>query len=237
MFNMAYPLAFSVLVLMLTQWMELYVKSVDTLYREEALQRINSNYVPNVTIEGMVKTSKNFQRFRIPFAIAVFVEFAIQILDNISYVRAPFHLIVIYIWDVYNVLFWIGLTLSFIIFGKKFAALVSGDFKKKMNKLTRRVWITCIAALICWIVSIIFLVAVPPSEPFVLGSVSISSVTIWIMSNFFMFVFIPETYKVFYLWFRFIGHGSSSKDTTRHTKDGSAREATVTATDQSISSV
>jgi hypothetical protein len=115
----------------------LYHSAVATIRREEMLEKINSRYKANVTVEDVLAQATLLKRLKIPFILVANVGFIVTVIHEFwrAYVEVDFDFS--YLFAAYFILIWISFTIGFFIYGKRLMDLMPQNISKKLRKVTK----------------------------------------------------------------------------------------------------
>jgi len=137
----------------LFHWIELYNLSIRTIKKENMLQSINVNYKgKSVTIEEIIKKVNNLRKLRFPFIGVVCLMFVISVVRTITSIYGIEVTVMSIILYVYTMINWFGLSLGYLVYGRKLVALMPNVLTSRMKILTYRLTILCIVGLVSLII-------------------------------------------------------------------------------------
>lgn len=142
-FNL-FALVSTIFSFLLVRWLEVYNKSLEYLSRQEMYIKINRNYNPDVSIEGLMKEIDHINvKYRIPFVVINVLEYILSSFLAICYPYIEIELLYlfIYIWLTSLAIIYILLIVLSYIYGRKMLLVIhsSDKLSRRMKRASRLV--------------------------------------------------------------------------------------------------
>jgi len=150
-----FPLISVTYVTILFYWAEIYDRTTRVLHREDMLQRVNTQYQRNITLQEMLNKVNILNRLRIPLIIANILGFLFAFAE-IALIGTLTANSVGAVYGVYYVIIYLVESIGFIIYGRKLVAFLPGFFKNKMRSKTNLITGLAVVFLITFVIYLAF---------------------------------------------------------------------------------
>eukprot|EP01117_Protostelium_nocturnum_P001782 TRINITY_DN1222_c0_g1_i1.p1 TRINITY_DN1222_c0_g1~~TRINITY_DN1222_c0_g1_i1.p1 ORF type:complete len:409 (-),score=84.55 TRINITY_DN1222_c0_g1_i1:56-1282(-) len=157
-FIITFPLLSTVYCTVLFHWAEVYFSIAERMKKETALSKINKNYNPNVTLEGVLSSMSFINRIKIPFIVLIVFEWLLMIIrecliqtKTIGTGEGSRGAWVQYFWIWYFTLVYGIECAGFFFWGPRLVKSMPEALQAKMRRVTRLVQIASLCFFFLWL--------------------------------------------------------------------------------------